>query len=768
MPRKYRFYLAPVILLVLAAGCTDDPEAMRAPTISQLIRPPNTRDEEEIFGSVYVNGSKLTQNGYYIMLQPSTGTRAKISSLGYSDYDSVMAVRPQGHLSNQLWMWGWFDIQSNQRGCAGEPYEVHWRNFTSVDTIGTHERHCVTAGVYTISLYYGSPEAGGALVRQFDVNYVRGFPTADILYEDSSGRQISPGSMHVRNTNSGSTIDAMEAGPETTHHGYNDLIIPIDIGVNAAASYAILDTVLRIDNIGPTIDHSDTVFVDTSYPSGNFADYFRFDASGTTYDGGDLGARVSPLGRLWYNRGNSDVRTEFYDFHPDGGMLRTHTYGRDLNDGSTPGDRMVKLEILNPGAQPSSLPDSVVRSIYVGGGGTVGTRACYSFEGTPSVWRYTDVIFDGSCSEGDGGGAYRWRFDAGGSFTNWSSNPVYNFGGWNAAGSKTVTLEMRTAANDVYTTNLPFYVSDSTITLSGSEYVRDKAGYLYQSSVAADWYEKFSGQDWDQNHWGDGLDTLRRVWAAGEYTVQLRQQMLDSVTNQFARGNLTVEVCYQCPLQQRVVGGAEEPTPLRLSTFGGGPVVTVDGHVTAYYDLTGASTPGSHFADRNWLSGDRSLDWGTSRLEGVGDMEWTVSRPNDSAVSLDLAVLETRGHSISLGFAWDPDLGVNPADDRSAYSDDLRMVYSYDGGAAVGLIIQADGVPQDLRVRQYGARRLAPTSKAGLLAALQNPGVDLLGGTDDVQFILSIGQIDADKHYVVRLLRAKDIRSLRALAGVAK
>lgn len=751
-----RLVLTTAACLALGA-CTDSETTVVPPLPVQANGAPLEYDEEEIFGDVYVNGAALSSNGYYVMLEPSQPTRAKITALGYADFDSVMAVRPQGHESGG-WMWGWYDINSYQAGCVDAPAEVHWRDFSNPPS-SSRERHCVTAGSYTISIWQGSPEAGGTKLRTIEVEYIGSHPTADLLSGQWDHEKPQPAVL-IYNANSGRTGDVMEAGPGTMHPAITDLIIPIDIGAAGASQYTI-SPVLRIDSIGWTIDNTDNTFINDSMPRGDQYTYFRFDASGTTAAGGALKGRVTPLARLSFDADNSIHTTPFYDYHPNDGLLRTFSYNRQVDGADTSGVRRVNLEILNPGDATVAPSDSISREVTVSMvGPPPQPKACMSYEGSQAVWRLSAQHFDASCSEDNAGAQYRWRFGDTAAYTAWSSGPGYDFAGWNTAGSKTVRLEMKTQLDTVYT-ETEFQVVSSYIQLSGPTYIREKSTYLYQSTESGDWYER-QAAIWERNPWWVASDTMRRVWSAGEYDVDLRQQFYTVSNNAFARAGMNIQVCTGCGYGQRVVGVAAKDS--LMSTFGAGPMIAVDGELSSFYDLARGGAPNTDFVTPQWLQASSTAKVGAARLrDGRVQMEWAITtQPGRRRIDLDLYGTGTR--EVRFGFAWDPDVGSNAADDHSGYDGELGMVYAFDSGEAVGLLIERDGVRTKLGVHQYGSKRFAPMSEARLLNDLGSASLNLMDGPDDVQFIVSAGASTHNTHYIIHLVRAPDLATLRQRA----
>lgn len=316
-------------------------------------------------------------------------------------------------------------------------------------------------------------------------------------------------------------------------------------------------------------------------------------------------------------------------------------------------------------------------------------------------------------------------------------------------------------------------VQSGIVTISGPTYVTDKKLKTYTSNTTGDWYERWNP---DTNlSWGnvalEDEDTYTRIWPAGWYDVALRN---DSTTSVLRRRRLNIEVCWQCSPEYSVTSAGLSAS-LQASSitddwglYGAGPWLSTGtgepGAIVRYYDLTGLHEPQSPFASIAWLGEDGGT---TEDPEG----RWAVSWSVDDAVAESVKIATFRidptygAASYRFAFAVDPDVG-DPTDDRSGYDSARGLVYVEGGsdGRVVGLLLREKGANALRTVRQFGVRNRAPRAPAEARQVQESAGIYMTSEAEDVQFVLSTGEMTGTHTWQVVLLRAASVSRLQALA----
>lgn len=396
-----------------------------------------------------------------------------------------------------------------------------------------------------------------------------------------------------------------------------------------------------------------------------------------------------------------------------------------------------------------------------------GLNPCFEEEHT-QTWRSTDQYLTTGCGSTGGNIQYRWRFQAGGSWTSFSADTIYEFQGHSTADTHTVTMEVKnTTTGATEQSSRQFTVLDSLMSMSGPTYVTDKQLKTYTSNWAGRWFERYDPETsytWNLTLWP--ADTVyTRVWAAGEYTTRLRVAHEGA---HIGRDWLDVEVCHEsipgCGVQFLVMPGQGEQEGLAL--FGGGPWIAAGDEMVRFYDLTGAHERNTPFADASWLDAagrNRAVS-----AEGRTSLAWEVVAAAPDARVVEF-VVDGVAAPYTFGLALDPDLGSSPADDRSAYDPESGILMAFDGAEAVGFALRSDAGNSIAGVKQYGARRFAPRNAEELRQAGRQEGVDLTTEGDDVQFLVSTPESTSTQRWTLLMARGDDqqavLRRLKELIG---
>ena len=281
-------------LAALAAACADEPVAPASDEGTARELSGAAAPEEEIFGLVYNNKSRITSTGYVVKLQEVSGTGACIyhytsgtpTCLG----SQTMQVNPTGIRpgATQI-MWGWYNnLDTDQNPCNnGSHAERHDENLDGQPDPGT-EKHCVKPGKYIVTLQNGST----LRTRHIDHRLVNGQMGNGKAIEDTT--VTSPGASN-----------------------FKDTIVHFD--VVSGASYALqkLDSI-AIDNPQTPLEFGpgDSV-VTTNVP-------VRVNSEVTT-PVWDTSASIGRLlARVYWDRAqNPDIKSDHWN--PDQ-VVRTHPY----------------------------------------------------------------------------------------------------------------------------------------------------------------------------------------------------------------------------------------------------------------------------------------------------------------------------------------------------------------------------------------------------------------------------------------------------------
>lgn len=384
-----------------------------------------------------------------------------------------------------------------------------------------------------------------------------------------------------------------------------------------------------------------------------------------------------------------------------------------------------------------------------------GLNPCFDEEHT-QTWRNTDQYLTTGCGSTGANIQYRWRFQAGGPWTSFSADTIYDFQGHSTADTHTVTMEVKnTTTGATEQSSRQFTVLNSLMSMSGPTYVTDKQLKTYTSSQAAHWYERYdpaTQYTWQHTLWPPDTE-YTRVWAAGEYTTRVRVHRV--VGAYVGRDWLDVVVCHEsipgCGPMSLVMPGEDETK--RLPLFGGGPWIAVGDEIVRFYDLTGAHERDTPFADASWLDatgGNRAV-----RADGRTSLTWDVAAAAPDVREIEFVVDGVAG-SYTFGLALDPDVGSSPADDRSAYDPESGILMAFDGAEAMGFAVRSDAGNSIAGVKQYGARRFAPRNAEELRQAGRQAGVDLTAEGDDVQFLVSTPESTGTQRWTLLMARGDD------------
>jgi hypothetical protein len=392
---------------------------------------------------------------------------------------------------------------------------------------------------------------------------------------------------------------------------------------------------------------------------------------------------------------------------------------------------------------------------------------CFDEEGTSTYLRVDQFLeAEAVCGSPGPGYEYRWRFEETGAWTAYASDPVYEFPGHTTPGEKVVTLEVReTATGDTAQVAKLFTVAASAVEVSGPTYVTDKGLKTYVATQTGDWHERLDPATYRE--WGSptltNASTYNRIWPAGYYDVALRNTK--TVSGEIRRRRVDVEVCWQCGPEPELAGPGQATLADGWGLFGAGPWI-VGGEaerpeLAGFYDLTGLHEEGTPFAAVSWLEGEGGT---VEDAGGRWTLEWRRLPTDDPDVlGFAFTVVPRIGGSYEFGLAVDPDLG-SPVDDEAGYDGSRGMAYAFDGARAVGFLLRdADGDAL-ASVREFGARRFAPRGDEEAWSATRETGVDLLGGPDDVQFVLSAAAGTGPGSWRFWIVRGADPRELAARA----
>jgi len=716
--------------VLVASACRPEPTAGRdAPQYDVSSLAP----EEEFFGEVWENGQRTARTDYSAGLQP---------------FDSATAAHLVGPWSGSVWanpsaphMYGWYDpVGGGNCGnladyIAGDSSkrgpEAHW-NGPGQPPSGV-ERHCIRPGIYTFS----------AAGKGFEVDYL----------------QMAGDNLTVYNSTAG-VSERIEATSYSGQQANNwvDFVAHVDLTPGSYQETRVLD----VENAGSHPLAS--TFSNQANPAGTELDFFRFSAARSSPGWGPAGSQGRALSRLYWDFSvNKAIATRYYDGHSTANVIRLHQFKNHVNESR---NAVVALELMRPDEAPNDTVNVATRVIAI-------TRttpvACATFEGT-TTWLYTDQVLNAACSSRGANIRYRWRFEAGGGWTGYSPDTLYDyFEGHDTPGAREVTVEALNTTTQASSQHAyPISVGTNQVSLDGRTYVTDKANNLYTSNSWLIWREKF---DHDTQWWpatSEPRNRMNRIWYAGVYTVDLRQQ--DSTPSFLHRGRLHITVCNppsQCeePTAPLRAPAASAPGPADWGLFGAGPWLSWGaGNAVRFYDFLGAHDLPSRFTDIGWLDAPDGHAYET----GVGS--YLSTRRHDLATDdvrgIDFA-LDTPDAQATITFALalDPDLGPNAADDQAGYDAVRGMVYVFDGDRTVGFLLRdARGRNALQAVTQYGLARRSPLSAADAWTATRARRVSLLRGRSDVQLLLAA---PAEAGPVLRtfvIVRGASVADVRARA----
>jgi hypothetical protein len=574
----------------------------------------------------------------------------------------------------------------------------------------------------------------------------------------------------VTNTTAGGQ-EYVEATQYQDNLPFWDYAVHVDLGPSSFTDTPILD----IENA--LADPKKTTFANQPNPSGNEVNFFRFSLarSQSTWNlaGGDTRGKM--LARFYWDfNTNRQIRTNYFDPRGERTPIRLHTFGDHVQQ-SRP--VTVALEIMRPDETPDDSIHVATRIVTIT---RVTPFACASFE-TVTTWRTTDQYLKSSCSTRGPEIRYRWQFTAGGPWTPYSPDTLYDFSGHTGTGPLQVTLGvLNTSTGQTSTSPRTVTVQSGQVGLNGPIYVTDKGTKLYSSNISGQWFERYN----PDLRWYPATayyqTSMTRIWPAGDYTVELRQQ--DSTLSLVRRGRLHITRCHSNPTPCQPLAppafAASDPRDTSMGIFGAGPWITWgssgEPQMTRFYDLAGAHDLANPFSD-----GSLSTDSGTLRSVIPGrDLSWrhlNLGLPGVRAVTFDLSGFSSNS-PLAFGLAVDPDLGTDPAGDQSGFDPALGLVYVSDDTRIVGFLVRSASENALVSVQQYGVGRWSPATPDAAWSAQRAAGARLMAGKRDVQLLLSAAATGTPARYTwvtvsgltLTDVRAKAEAALVALASVSE
>lgn len=208
--------------------------------------------------------------------------------------------------------------------------------------------------------------------------------------------------------------------------------------------------------------------------------------------------------------------------------------------------------------------------------------------------------------------------------------------------------------------------------------------------------------------------------------------------------------------------------PGQSSVFGAGPVVSWGSanapNVLKFYDLMGRHDR-PKFQDSGWLS----IRSGADSANALGAITWERTElPIEGVRAIQFSVSPRNQAPYVFGFAVDPDLGRNAADDASGIDTSRGLVYAIDSGRAFGILLLNQRGVGPAAVWQYGASCFSPSDPKRIWLAQRARGRHLISNPGDAQFILSSPGESGSGRYTVVLIEAADLYELRARADTAR
>lgn len=593
--------------------------------------------------------------------------------------------------------------------------------------------------------------ASGTEITRFDVEYAQAAQTP-------LGQQI-----HV--SNQSAQVDEVIASPvyiaQSGELGVVDLGVHIDIQSTAQHTET---AVLFTENAES--DYEKTVFSNQRAPAGDEQDYFRFSVAGSSTSWVSE-TKQALLTKFWWDTNFDRSTTGYYDLHMKEAphhMLVVHRYVDDAD--RSEGLVEVGIDLKRPDEAPRSAPQltrplSLVRTDSVPAPPSV--LACMNVESSvPGVM--TDqylTVGPSTCATRGPGIEYRWS--AGGAWTAFSPDTLYDFPGLSVSGPATLILEARNSAGESARDTIVVNTIDSGLYVEGESYIREKLRYQYRARdiyshvpVMAWWLERYNPQlTWYDKHLEDSVVT--RIWAMGDYTTELRAQEWGGAG--LRRGRLHVQVCSEfCgpEIAQGQAGGED--------IFGAGPILLTgaDGEhdVLALYDLAGDYLPQSPFAEPDWLHSEG----GTTRTGGY-QISWMRAPSRAAGIQrYVLDVIPEGAPPYSFGLAIDPDLSGTPANDRMTFDEANGIIYVLDEASAMAVILLNADNRAVRRVQQFGSRRQAPPARAGMAAMLALRNNTVYADEDDVQFVLQDETRNGPSRWTLIVVRGPTLPGVRQTA----
>lgn len=626
-------------------------------------------------------------------------------------------------------------------GQGGRSPEVH-RPAPNILPSGV-EKHCIRPGSYLLTVRRGS-----SVTRQFRVDYLPIVPSspgayaAKLIYNGTASRNEALEGLNYDDTTS----------------VWQDLVVQVDLSGGSYSETRVLDVENALNN--PTKG----TFQDVAAPSGTELDYFRFSVArdnSTWY----LNNHGTMLTRLFWKYGVdfSDPRiTGYYDAGHTVGMsiIRPHAFSADITQSGTD---TVAVELLRPDEQPN-LSAVTKRTLQIT---RVSPVTCATFEGV-STWQVADQYLSAGCSTHGANTQYRWQKDAGGTWTQYSSDTLYDFTGHSSTGTHQVTLVAKNTSTGVsgFQTT-PVSVQSGQVALTGQTFITVKTAYVYRSNHSGQWFERYDPALAWQPATAGMQDTLRRIWPAGQYTEQLRQ---DTSTSVLRRGRLPITVCIPssgCALAAAQAMSAPSTSADSSGIFGAGPWIAwgagATRRVARLYDLWGDHDRASPFTTAAWINGagDRVDD-----ENGSWHLNWATRSSGLAGVRLiDFTLVLSDASPVAFGMALDPDLGANASDDVAGFAPDLGLLYVADGEAALGFLLRDTSGNSMSGVFQYGIGHPAPHTLVEAWTALHSSGYALLPGPREVQLLVTTAQRSSQTTYTLAVLQGPSLADLRSKAS---
>jgi hypothetical protein len=382
-----------------------------------------------------------------------------------------------------------------------------------------------------------------------------------------------------------------------------------------------------------------------------------------------------------------------------------------------------------------------------------------------------DQYLSAACSSVGPTYRYRWQPYAGAPWTAWTADTLYDFPGHTQAGSRTVTLQVKdTATQQTSTDTLTFAVSSGQVVLNGPTFITDKTSKYYWASNghSGQWFERYDdGLQWFPATAYEYVG-MTRIWPMGEYTVDLRQHKVSAGV--LHRGRLFIEVCSSpgCGPAAPVAPAASVATQVGddWGLFGAGPWIgwgsSATPNVVRLYDLWGMPDRVSPFGETAWFDG-------TSGRFADAETGWEVVWARRDLTLADVRAFEfsvagAEARAYVFGFAVDPDLGPNAADDVASWDPVRGLLMVADGSRAVGFMLRNAAGNALRSVQEYGVGHFAPTTADYAWAAQRRPGVRLLGTPRDVQLVLSAGEASEPATWLLVAIRGATPESVRTTA----